>query len=320
MKIFYHGDMDGIVSANVLLNGIVLENTFIQNRKRAGSEDKVLIEFDYNKQQAIDESQMNKQEHIYFVDCSPDKEILDKLINSSLGLKIFVIDHHVTRQEYLEQYFQEGKIEGMFYNGASASLITYLWREKVVKENKTAQDVKDYLDWYRLSKFNQDRSEIPLGIKLVNSWDIWDGLYADAEPFKIVFESKHFKPTNKDIAEMLYNDRITTLTIQKGYIMKEQMDTWAETYMERYGYEVEFEGHKFFVANLGNANSKYFGNKIKDYDAVIPYCYNGDVWTCSIYSDASKDFDCAEFATRFGGGGHKKAAGFRMKNLPEWLQ
>ena len=60
--------------------------------------------------------------------------------------------------------------------------------------------------------------------------------------------------------------------------------------------------------------------KIKDYDAVIAYCYNGNLWTMSIYSDASKDFDCAEFAKKFSGGGHKKAAGFRTTEFPDWLK
>ena len=40
----------------------------------------------------------------------------------------------------------------------------------------------------------------------------------------------------------------------------------------------------------------------------------------SIYSDASKDFDCAEFAKKFSGGGHKKAAGFRTTEFPDWLK
>ena len=38
------------------------------------------------------------------------------------------------------------------------------------------------------------------------------------------------------------------------------------------------------------------------------------------WDELVKEFDCAAFATRFGGGGHKKAAGFRLKELPEWLQ
>lgn len=75
----------------------------------------------------------------------------------------------------------------------------------------------------------------------------------------------------------------------------------------------------FLLQTQEIGNSKYFGSKIKDYDAVMTYCYNGEYWTCSIYSDAEKSFDCSEFATSLGGGGHKKAAGFKLKSLPRWL-
>ena len=317
MIVFYHGDMDGIASANILLNKIVKPSTLSVDLKKFKEPKDFIVEFDYNKQDELENVDFNGNSIIYFVDCCPDKEILDYFIR--MTKRVIVFDHHKSRQEMLEAYLEDGKIDGMFYNGASATLITYCYVTLVLEKGLSVQEARDMLDWYSLSKMNQEDAGIPLAIRLVNSWDIWNNFYADAEPYKIVFESKHFFPLDKEIKDFLYDDRIVTQAIRKGHIMLEQMNSWAETFMSRYGYEVEFEGHKFFVANLGNANSKYFGDKIKDYDAVIPYCYNGDLWTCSIYSDASKNFDCAEFAVRFGGGGHKKAAGFRMKELPQWL-
>lgn len=316
MKVFYHGDMDGIASANILLNKIVKYRTLNEELQHTAPED-FIIEFDYNKQQKVEDVDIFHNESVYFVDCCPDKETLDNTIKRAGKVTIF--DHHKSRQELLEEYLEDGKIEGAFYNGASATLLVYCYATLVIEKGKTIQELKDVLDWYSISKLNQENSDIPLAIKLINSWDIWNNFYADAEPYKIVFESKHFHPFDKEVKSFIFDEMIITQSIRKGYIMLEQMNSWAETFMSRYGYEVEFEGHKFYVANLGNANSKYFGDKIKDYDAVIPYCYNGDLWTCSIYSDANKDFDCAEFAVRFGGGGHKKAAGFRMKELPQWL-
>lgn len=316
MKVFYHGDMDGITSGYILCKNIIPTQTFNNARKTTEN----FIEFDYNKQQNIKDIDFNPCEIIYFVDCSPDEEVLEYLLNKVA--KIFIIDHHISRKDMLEKYFTEGKIEGMFYNGASATLITYCWANMIQKEGKTIAEVKEFLDWFSLSKVNQERAEnIPLSIKLINSWDIWNGFYIDAEPYKIVFESKRLTPLDiQEIYDLLYNERVISNTIKKGYIMKEQMDNWARTFMERYGYEVTYENKSFFVANLGNGNSKYFGDRIKDYDAVITYCYNGDLWTMSIYSDNSKDFDCSEFAKSFGGGGHKKAAGFRTKELPDWIK
>lgn len=310
MKVFYHGDMDGIVSGYLLHRG-ELYDKFIQSIE--------LYEFDYNTQGIFDNLSYDKHENIYFVDCSPDKDILDKLLENVN--KVFIIDHHVSKKEMLEEYYKEGKIEGMFYNGASASLITYCWSKYILTGEKTIQEVKDFLDWFGLSRENQEKSDIPFAIRLINSWDIWNDFYVDAEPFKIAFESKKLNPFDgKEIKSLLYDNRIIQNTINEGYIMKRQIQTWAEIYMKKFGYEVEFEGNKFFVANLGLGNSKYFAERIKQYDAVISYCYNGNLWTFSIYSDSTKEFDCSSFATRFNGGGHKKAAGFRMKKFPDWLQ
>ena len=316
MKVFYHGDMDGIASAHILCSDIIAQSTKYSLKKKENN----IIEFDYNTQQQLMDLDYVSNEVVYFVDCSPNEELLNFILNR-VGQEnhVFIIDHHISRKEMLEDYYSRGNIDGMFYNGASATLITYCWKKMIVEEGKSIDDVKEFLDWFGMSKEHQEDSNIPLSIRLINSWDIWNNLYIDAEPYKIVFESKHLVPMNKDIDDFLYNPTFIKETIRKGYIMKEQMDTWAETFMKRFGYEVEYDGYKFFVANLGNGNSKYFGKKIKEYDAVIPYCFNGKYWTCSIYSDSSKDFDCSEFATKFGGGGHKKAAGFKLETLPEWL-
>lgn len=249
MKLFYHGDMDGIASASILLHKIISVKTIFSTLKKKSEED-TIIEFDYNKQQDLKNLELHTTETVYFVDCCPDKEILDEIVSNAH--KVFVIDHHISRKEILEDYYESGKINGMFYNGASATLITYCWATMIKEQGKTVEEVKQFLDWFTLSRMNQERSEIPLAIKLINSWDIWNGFYVDAEPYKIAFESQHFFPKNEQIRKFLYNNETISNAIKKGYIMKEQMDSWAETFMKRFGYEVSYKNYKFFVANLGN--------------------------------------------------------------------
>lgn len=311
MKVFYHGDMDGIASAYILCRRIIPQQTLQDFVSKNG--DSCIMEFDYNKQIDLKELSYSSQEDAYFVDCSPTQDVLDYIITKVQN--VFIIDHHASRGKMLKEYLKKKKIKGMFYDGASATLITHCYSEFVIKNKKDVSEVKEFLDWFSASRQAQDSDKVPLGIKLVNSWDIWNGFYIDAEPYKLVFESKKLHPwaDRKIIDKMLFDVSTVAEAIRKGYIMKEQMDCWSNKYMEKNGYEVEYEGHKFFVANVGCANSKFFGDRIKNYDAVIPYCFNGNIWTYSIYSDSSTDFDCAEFATKFGGGGHKKAAGFTTK-------
>ena len=101
--------------------------------------------------------------------------------------------------------------------------------------------------------------------------------------------------------------------------MMQFFHNWGRQYCERFGYEVQYKTNSFFVLNVGNANSKIFGDLIKDYDAVIIYCNDGTKYRCSIYSQKDT-FNCAEFAEQFSGGGHKGAAGFVLNNLPIWLR
>jgi nanoRNase/pAp phosphatase (c-di-AMP/oligoRNAs hydrolase) len=62
-----------------------------------------------------------------------------------------------------------------------------------------------------------------------------------------------------------------------------------------------------------------FGDRIKDYDIVIGFHYNGKQYIYSLYT--SKDnINCADIAKKIGsisglgGGGHTQAAGFQMYN------
>ena len=52
---------------------------------------------------------------------------------------------------------------------------------------------------------------------------------------------------------------------------------------------------------------------------VIPFEYNGDKWVVGLFTTRD-NIDCSELAKMFGGGGHKKAAGFTTKNYPDFLR
>ena len=56
-----------------------------------------------------------------------------------------------------------------------------------------------------------------------------------------------------------------------------------------------------------------FGEKIKTYDICISFEFDGDNFVVSLYSER---IDVASIAEKYGGGGHKGAAGFVIKELP----
>lgn len=120
------------------------------------------------------------------------------------------------------------------------------------------------------------------------------------------------------IMEMDHNEDLVDKLLEKGKCYIEYRNQWSDQFMKRYAFETVLEyidgSYKhILVANLGNANSKFFGNRISCYDAVVTQCFDGDKWNFSIYSE-DEDFDCSLVARYFGGGGHKGAAGFTSKN------
>ena len=63
--------------------------------------------------------------------------------------------------------------------------------------------------------------------------------------------------------------------------------------------------------NPGNFDIDY----IKEgYDGAASFYYNGKSWLFSLYS-SKDDVDVSEIAKFYGGGGHKGAAGFQVKNI-----
>lgn len=304
MLIFYHGDMDGIAAANIYLENI----TYATETKIKA------YEFEYDKEDSILNLKITgKQEDVIFVDCCPNEHILQHLIPMARSLTI--LDHHISKKELINKYYKEGLINGMSYIGASATLITWCW----FHFNQDIEKIIIFLDKFGTSKVAQEKSDVPLAIKLVNSWDIWNGLYIDAEPYKIYFETQNFTPLDEGVKYILNNDVEIRKAIRDGYVMMQFFHNWGRQYCERFGYEVQYKTNSFFVLNVGNANSKIFGDLIKNYDAVIIYCNDGTKYRCSIYSQKDT-FNCAEFAEQFSGGGHKGAAGFVLNNLPIWLR
>ena len=78
---------------------------------------------------------------------------------------------------------------------------------------------------------------------------------------------------------------------------------------------VEIDGIKFLTVNREYFNPIMYNIDYQSdgYDAVLSYFYSVDKWKFSVYCD-NGNIDCSEFCKRFGGGGHKKAAGFILSN------
>ena len=295
MKVFYHNDMDGIVSARVILNKMR------ERKKEFLQED--FIKMDYSKKFPLDIITTN--EEVFIVDYSISPEEMIKLLNKTK--RVVWIDHHKSAIEKYKDFEQE--ISGLRANGIAGCVLTYWYFNG--RQNETQEFLTDYPNNIK----SLYRKEIPTYIKLAGDWDVWEHLYGEeTRLFTISFNARISNPFADYYFDKFYGREELGHFIQSGEAMKEYRNSWAKEFMNRYGFETKIGGVSAFLANLGNANSEFFGDLIDKYDIIGTFCYNGETWTTSLYSNKNY-VDCAEICSSYGGGGHKGAAGFVSKEL-----
>ena len=79
--------------------------------------------------------------------------------------------------------------------------------------------------------------------------------------------------------------------------------------------------YKFICINKERFNPINFGIKYHDdgYDGAACFHYANGEWNFSLYNDNGK-VDCSAICKQFGGGGHKGASGFRVKDISKIIK
>ena len=295
MKCFYHNDADGKCSGFWVFQCAGM--TDIHG-------DCEFIEMSYENPFPIDTICPNEQ--IYIVDYSISPDEMRKLLQ--ITEDITWIDHHKTAIEKYDGF--EYDIRGLRYDGIAACMLTYCYLNHMTRCG--FGDIKPFD--ISMTK------DAPMFTKLIADWDVWKFDYGDdTRKFITAFNSYDFYPESKEWDKFFYtgfcNDQtFETELLKEGAAMIKYRDGWAKSYLERFGFETEFEGLKCFAVNLSNCNSEYFKSLPEGkYDVFMPFAFNGEKWTVSMYSAIH---DISGICKKHGGGGHAKAAGFTCVELP----
>lgn len=83
-------------------------------------------------------------------------------------------------------------------------------------------------------------------------------------------------------------------------------------------YDCVFEGLPCCAINARGNSLVLDAYARPEHKMRILWAFTGGRWRVSLYENGHADVDCGEIAKRFGGGGHKGAAGFEMSNA-QWL-
>lgn len=171
--------------------------------------------------------------------------------------------------------------------------------------------------------------ETPRTVYLLGRYDVWDKDHPEWQseilPFQYGFRD-HFDNTDPKSGKELSWEALLTVNdplfvtdiILKGKHVLRKAAVSNKQCVERLAYPVKFEGLNAIACNKGLTNSRLFDsvwNEIK-HDIMITYVHvRGKYWTVSLYS-TKPDVDVSVIAKKYGGGGHKGAAGFQCQELP----
>lgn len=279
MKVFHHNDMDGICSAVVVLETL---------GKR---EDVELFSINYESDVEEKFNYAQEQEKVVIVDYSFTNNtchILQNLIDKKCD--ILWIDHHDSSIKLEIEHPEFKVLRGIRSKDYSGAALTYMF-------------IKDC-----------EYKEVPFFIKLISDYDTFQGkLKPDSDNFKLYYDSQQDKI--KYLTEQLLLKDINTNSIyddiRTGNKIKCYVDQENKSYRNSFGFETEIEGIKAYAINR-MSNSWIFGEKYNEYPITCVFAFNGKEYQYTLFS-SDPSIDCSKIANKFGGGGHKGAAGFRSK-------
>ena len=162
-------------------------------------------------------------------------------------------------------------------------------------------------------------TNIPEAVRLLGRYDVWD-LQDGVLAFQYGMRAK-VKGVHDPIWTVLLDNHAQALAATKeimreGEAILEYVKLDNEKYLASCGFESQLEGHTAIVLNRLASSQAFEGSyDPKKHDMMIAFVRKNAAWRVSLFS-TKESIDCSAIAKKFGGGGHKGAAGFICENLP----
>lgn len=242
-------------------------------------------------------------QELYILDLSVEELMSDP--------RLIWIDHH---KSAMEKYAKSNR--GYRIDGVAACRLAwqyFTWQNCIRRSVPT-------LDLPGKVAFVERRVSEPTAVRLAGEYDIWDKRDPNAEVFQFGLRSRDL--TDADWQMLLQTDPVIADGLVDGLLcngrllQRYQQDVDASTVKSR-SFEVAFEGLRFLALNTPRCNSLTFAAAVKpEHDGLMGFFWNGESWAVSLYGAGKRDIDLSVIAVKFGGGGHRQACGFRVKELP----
>lgn len=320
--VLHHNDRDGYVAAAVV-------GDFHENYAE-GEYDITYVEMDYSKtiKDKLHSEEINIDDYnlIYLVDYSISNTDNYNFIDEHEH-KFIWIDHHKSSFDFLNSINSSIDFGGVRCDGASGALLTwaYFHEETLCQHLRHSKHVTiDQLENLILRDVTDYGSRIPMLVWYTHRYDVWDidndveafnfGQYTINIPYYIKW-LKEFKLNHVTDQYAIASD------IEAGYCIREYVIQCNEKHIKQFGIPFTLrygaKSYKAIMVNMPQPTSLKFGKYAKEYEILIPFFYNGEGYTYSLYktSLAPEELDVSKIACDvFNGGGHKNAAGFSIPN------
>jgi hypothetical protein len=283
--IYHNRDLDGWCSASIV---------------KLKYPEALLIGYDYGQPLPS----LPKGEPIIMVDISFDTDSMVQTAKDS-GWQLTWIDHHISAINNYKEFIGEGEsfCVAVLENDIAACEGT--WKYLFPKES------------------------IPLGVALLGKYDTWrnqDILSWNQQILPFQFGMKALCNSPETFPEqILTTTRNSEQFVHKitdgGRLIISYQNQINESQCRLNSFEFEFEGLKVICLNGGGFNSDVFKSVYdpNKHDIMMPFQFNGKFWTISLYT-TKDEIDCSVLAKNKGGGGHKKAAGFQVKDINSFFK
>lgn len=244
-----------------------------------------------------------KDDTVYILDFSYKIEYMKDLVNKANY--VVIIDHHKSAVERLKDLSGCTKIFDMNKSGA---LLTWEYLNKINYPKWVPNFIRKGLDF-----LNQLR--IPLLVRYVSDYDLWT--------HKLPYVKEHNSYINSYFLTFDNLDKINRTPlfwrIIQGIPITRKHITDIRKYVSDNNRLMIIGGYEVRVCNLNRGMSSdgasFIHRFYKDFsDNLLFAATYYDSETERVFSlRTTVDFDVAKVAEQYGGGGHKYAAGFKVK-------
>lgn len=279
MIVLHHDDADGRCAAWVV--------------SRA-EKNCTFIEMDYRRPVPMD--RIADGDEVCIVDFSLSPDDMDTLRGK--GCFVIWVDHHKTAIEKYDGY--AGDIAGIRDTSESGALLA--WRYFMPDEPVPwiVRYVSDYDTWrHRWEESRWMHTALALH-DCSPSGGTWDMLCEIALP-----------PSGSPDPDTPWGSFLS-----KGKLCLDYLKRLAESWVDELAWVTEVDGYSVLALGTAQRGSDILGGEkaMEVYDILCAYRHDGRGFQVSLYSDTK--VDVGSIAARFGGGGHRGAAGFQCTELP----